>query len=334
MDFLSELEKIANEIRDSRKIFITSHLKIDGDGLGSEIALKRGILSLGKEVKIINDCKIPSNLSFMLLDENEVETFNEDLHKEYIKNCDLIVVLDVALLYRLGQIEPFFKESKAKKVCIDHHLEGDDAFDIKVSNPCSSSTGEMIYELLKMVGCEITKEIAAPIYTSIVIDSGNLSYERCVPKTFEIVSKLISCGVDPYKVHLNLHWSKSFNQLKLEERVISNLKIEEEIAYTFITKRDSGELLLDPLEFPDIVHIPLSLKCSEIALLFIENGSNEIKVSARSKGKVKICKLAKEYGGGGHQLAAGFVVKGPLEEAIKNVVKRAHQFLKEEKEKI
>jgi phosphoesterase RecJ-like protein len=330
MDYFKDLNSIAEFINDSRRIVITSHIKIDGDGLGSELSLKRALVSLGKEVKVINDCKVPSNLSFLLNNDNEVEIFDEEKSSEFILNCDLIIVLDVALLYRLGKIEPLFKNSRAKKVCIDHHLEGEEAFEIKVAKVDASSTGEIVYDLLKIMNFDFDKDTATPLYASIIIDSGNLSYERCVKETYIIVSRLVEKGVDPYQIHINLHWCKTLNQLKLEEKVISNLKIAGEITYSYITSEDSLKLGLDPLEFPDIVHIPLSLKCSEIALLFVENGGKEIKVSARSKGKVKICKLAKEFGGGGHSLAAGFVVEGDLEKAIEVVLKRAKQFLEEE----
>ncbi|MCX7830891.1 MAG: bifunctional oligoribonuclease/PAP phosphatase NrnA, partial [Acidobacteria bacterium] len=304
---------------------ITTHIKVDGDGLGSELALKRAFENINKKVKIINDSKVPSNLSFMLLKEDEVEEFDEEKHSQFIEKSDLLIVVDVALLYRLGKVGEVFKKSKAKKVCIDHHLEGEEIFDAKLVEPNATSTGELVFKLLKQMKINCCQDISKALFTAIVVDSGSLSYERCTPETYRTAAELVECGASPYDIHLSLHWKKSVNQLKMEEEVISNLSLDGDIAYSVVKHCVSKELQIDPMELPDLVHIPLSLENAEIALLFIENGGDEIKVSARSKGKVKICDLAKTFGGGGHCLAAGFVVDAPLEQAIPKVLKKTKE---------
>lgn len=317
--------KIEEALKNAEKICITTHIKVDGDGLGSELALKRAFEKLNKNVKIINDSKVPSILSFMLLKDDEVEEFDAEKHSRFIEESDLIIVVDVALLYRLGRLGPSFNKSKAKKICIDHHLEGEDIFDITLIEPEATSTGELVFKVLKQMKTFCSPEISKPLFTAIVVDSGSLSYERCTPSTFRIAAELVECGAIPYDTHLCLHWKKSVNQLKMEEEVIANLILEGEIAYSVVKESASKKLGVDPMEFPDLVHIPLSLENAEIALLFIENGGSEIKVSARSKGKVRICDLAKAFGGGGHCLAAGFVVEGPLEKAILQVLQKTRE---------
>jgi bifunctional oligoribonuclease and PAP phosphatase NrnA len=323
----NQLRLIADAIKDAQKIVITTHIKADGDGIGSELALKRALLLLGKDARIINDNPVSQPLRFMLDDEDEVLSFDPERDGEYILAADLVLVLDVALLYRLGRIQSYFEKSHAKKICVDHHLEGDDIFDLKLAEPCASSTGELAFGLLKELGVKLTPSIANALYTAIVVDSGCLSYERCVSKTFRIVSELVNNGANPYEVHLALHWQKTLPELKLEGDVISRLKVEGEVGYSFVTSELANLLKVDPMEMPELVHIPLALSGVEIALLFIENGGNEIKVSARSKGRVKVCELARRFGGGGHSLAAGFVIEGPLQPAIDKVVKEAVIFL-------
>lgn len=317
--------KIEEAVKSAEKICITTHIKIDGDGLGSELALKRALEKLNKNVKIINDSKVPVILSFMLLKEDEVEEFDEEKHSCFIEESDLIIVVDVALLYRLGRVGASFDKSKAVKICIDHHLECEDIFDITLIESNATSTGELVFKVLKQMKTICSPDISQPLFTAIVVDSGSLSYERCVPSTFRIAAELVECGALPYETHLCLHWKKSLNQLKMEQEVIGNLVVDGEIAYSVVKESTSKKLGIDPIEFPDLVHIPLSLENAEIALLFIENGGSEIKVSARSKGKVRICDLAKAFGGGGHCLAAGFVVEGPLENAIIKVLQKTRE---------
>ncbi len=322
MNFEETVSKIANFLENAQTICITTHIKIDGDGLGSELALKRALEKTGKKVKIINDSKIPCCLTFMLLDRDEVEEFDNEKHCQFIEKCDLLIVVDVALLYRLGRVGEIFKKSIAKKICIDHHLDKEDVFDITLVEPDATSTGELVFKLLKCLKIHCLPEISQPIFTAIVVDSGSLSYERCTPETYKIAAELVECGAHPYETHICLHWKKSLKELKMEEKVISNLVLDGNIAYSMVKQSVSKELGIDPMEFPDLVHIPLSLKDAEIALLFIENGGKDVKVSARSKGKVRISELAKEFGGGGHCLAAGFVVEGSVENAIEKVLKK------------
>lgn len=322
MNFEERISEIEEVVRNAEKICITTHINIDGDGLGSELSLKRALEKLNKKVKIINDSKIPSNLTFMLQNSEEVEEFLEDKHSKFVEECDLIIVLDVALLYRLGGVSILFEKSKAKKVCIDHHLESEEIFDIKVIDCSASSTGELVFKLLKKLKINCSPEISQPLYTAIVVDSGSLSYERCTPETFRIAAELVECGANPYQTHISLHWRKSLKQLQLEEEVISNLVLNGEIAYSVVRAKVSDKIGVDAIEFPELVHIPLSLEKAEIALLFIENGGKEVKVSARSKGIVKICDLAREFGGGGHCLAAGFVVEGNIENVISKVIQK------------
>jgi bifunctional oligoribonuclease and PAP phosphatase NrnA len=319
--------QIAETLKTAEKILITTHIKADGDGLGSELALRRALILSGKDARIINDSPASQSLKFMLENEDEVLSFDAARDGDFVLGADLIVVVDVALLYRLGRLQSHFEKSTAKKICVDHHLEGDEIFDLKLAEPCATSTGELIYGVLKEMGAELTPSIAGALYTSIVVDSGCLSYERCVSKTFKIVADLVEKGANPYEVHLELHWQKSLPELKLEGVVISRLKVKGEVAYSYVTSEAARFFEVDPMEMPELVHIPLALSGVEIALLFIENGGREIKVSARSKGRVKVCKLARTFGGGGHSLAAGFVLDGPLESAIEKVVKEAISFL-------
>lgn len=328
LNLQESLKKIEQAVKKAKRICITTHIKIDGDGLGSELALKRAFEKLGKDVKIINDGTVPSTLSFMLLEESEVEVYDEKKHFSFIKESDLIMVVDVALLYRLGKVELPFKKSRAKKICIDHHLESEDVFDIKVVNCSATSTGELVFKLLKKMKLNCCLDISTPLFTAIMVDSGSLSYERCTPEIYRIVAELVECGAVPYQTHLCLHWKKNINQLKMEEQVIANLVVEGEIAYSVVKQSTSKKLGIDPMELPELVHIPLSLENAEIALLFIENGGKELKVSARSKGKVKICDLARAFGGGGHSLAAGFVIEGSLKTAIPKVLKKAKEIFK------
>jgi phosphoesterase RecJ-like protein len=242
---------------------------------------------------------------------------------------DTIVVLDVGLTYRLGRMESPFLESKAKKICIDHHLDVDASFDLSLTEPGATSTGEILYGLLKSLGAPLTPDVSTPLYTSISVDSGNFSYERCTPETFRIASELVDAGAVPYWIHLRLNWQRSMAEVKLDGEVIQRLRTDPtgEIAHSEVTQGMLRQYEIDPMEIPTLVNIPLSIEGVEIALLFVELKHSHIKVSARSKGKVQVCDLAKFFGGGGHPLAAGFSIEACLDEARTKVLGEARRLL-------
>ncbi len=312
----------ARALQASRRVWITTHIKSDGDGIGCELALARALRARGAEARIINDTVVPRPLRFLLAGPDEILIYDPERDDPFINEADMAVVLDVGLGYRLGRLEALLRQSRATKLCLDHHLDTEPLFDHLLCDPELNATGEILFHLLKVMGAELTPCVATPLYTSLVVDSGNFSYERCRPETFRIAGALVEAGARPYYVHVNLHWRRSLAEVKLEGEVIDNVELCSggRVACGVVSKEMLRRYAIDPMEMPDIVNIPLSLDGVEIALLFVEMDSGYIKVSARGKGRVKVSKLAHMFGGGGHPLAAGFSIKATLDEARRKVL--------------
>jgi len=322
------MDRVARSLLAANKIWITTHVKADGDGIGSELALVRALRRMGKEVFIINDTQVPRALRF-LMGDTEIATYDPTLHDARIDGADTIVVLDVGLTYRLGRLEAPFLRSGAVKICVDHHLETDSDFDPALTDCRATSTGEILFGLLKRMNAPMTRDVAIPLYASISVDSGNFSYERCTPNTFHTAAALVAAGADPYWIHLNLNWKRPMTEVKFDGEVINRLRVESngEIAHSEVTQDMLRRYHIDPMEIPTVVNIPLSIEGVEIALLFVELEPLHIKVSARSKGRVQVSELAKRFGGGGHPLAAGFSVGASLDEARTRVLSEARMLI-------
>ena len=312
-----DLETVASLILSARKLWLTTHLKSDGDGVGCELALLRALRSLGKDAKAINDTVVPKSLQFLRDSPDEILVYDPVRDDAFIRSADTAVVLDVGLPYRLGRLEKVFAESSGAKVCVDHHLELDPAFTHVLADHAAGSTGEILFRLLKAVGVELDVRIATPLFAAISVDTGSFSYERCTPQTFLAASELVAAGADPYRIHMNLNWQRNLDEVKLEGEVIQNLQVDAsgQIAYSEVSRDMLQRYVIDPMEMPTVVNVPLSLGGVEVALLFVEIEPSCINVSARSKGRVLIDRLARRFGGGGHPLAAGFTIKGTLEQA-------------------
>jgi bifunctional oligoribonuclease and PAP phosphatase NrnA len=328
-DCKTTYESIARTLEKAHKVWVTTHLKSDGDAIGSELGFYRALRAMGKDVRIINDTVVPSTLRFLLNEPDEILVYDPERDLPFLNEADTIVVLDVGLTYRLGRMEEIFLNSRAAKICMDHHMDVDAAFDLLLKCPAYNSTGELVYELIRHMSLDLTEEVSTPIYAAICVDSGNFSYERCVGRTFRTAADLVEHGANPYQIHLNLNWRRTLGEVKLEGEAVRRLKLDENpaIAYTWIDLALMAQNRLDPMEIPPLVNIPLSVEGVEIALLFVEMAPGRIKVSARSKGRIKVCDLARQFNGGGHPLAAGFNLNASLDQAVDRVLAAARALL-------
>ena len=309
----------------ARVVWLTTHVKSDGDGIGCELALLRALQAMGKEARIINDTAVPRPLRFLEEDPDEILLYDPARDGTFLSRADAIVVLDVGLTYRLGRLEEAFLNSSATKICLDHHLDADPAFTHALSDPSSGSTGEILYRLLKAAGARIGPQVAAPLFAAISVDSGSFSYERCSPRTFQYASELVAAGAEPYKIHMALNWQRSLEEVRMEGEVIARMRVDSsgEVAYSEVTAEMLRRNRIDPMDLSAVVNIPLSLAGVELALLFVEVAPGSVKVSARSKGRVRANALAHHFGGGGHPLASGFCLQSPLQEAQEAVIEEA-----------
>ncbi len=320
-----DFKPVARALLEARVLWLTTHVKSDGDGIGCELALLRALRAMGKQAVAINDTAVPRSLLFLEESPGEILLYDPARDDGVLASADTIVVLDVGLTYRLGRLERAFLDSSATKICLDHHLDADRAFTHIISDPSSGSTGEILYRLLEAAGLRLDPAVASPLFAAVSVDSGSFSYERCSPRTFQIASQLVDAGAEPYKIHMALNWQRSLAEVRLEGEVIERLQQDAggEVAYSEVTAEMLARYGVDPGDLPSVVNIPLSLAGVELALLFVEVQPGAIKVSARSKGRVRANALAHCFGGGGHPLASGFCLQGPLEEARVSVLAEA-----------
>lgn len=323
------LDSAAAALLAARRLWLTTHVKSDGDGIGCELCLLRALRAMGKEAWVVNDTVVPKALGFLLSSPDEIQVYDPASHDPFLEEADTVVVLDVGLTYRLGRLEPVFTRSRAVKVCLDHHSECDHGFDHVLSDTGMGSTGEILYRLLRAMGVELDAAMASPLFAAISIDSGSFAYERCTPETFHVAARLVEAGAEPYAIHRGLNWQRRLDEVKLEGEVIQNLRLDGtgRIAYSEVSRDMLRRYQIDPMEMPTVVNIPLSVAAVEIALLFVEVEPCTVNVSARSKGLVAINDLAQRFGGGGHPLAAGFSLAGPLEEVKARVLGEARRLL-------
>ena len=323
------LIEIINKINESNNFVLTTHVNPDGDAIGSELALARYLTSIKKNVKILNCSPTPEYLKFMLNYEDEIFEFNPKLQGHLINEADVIFILDLNHLNRTQTLEKFIRESDSTIICIDHHENPENFEDISLIDTSSSSTGELIYRLIKTGNPKINYEFAVPLYVAIMTDTGSFKYERTTSEIHRITAELLDAGVIPKIIHQEIYEQGSANRIQLLGRAFNSLVVDEsgKLAYMIITSKDLTETNGTEEDVEGFVNYTLSIKGVEVGIFFFEL-ERGFKMSFRSATKVPVNKLAAEFNGGGHFFASGARIENEImDKTIPKVIDFAKDYL-------
>ena len=318
--------KLLNLIRQNKSFLIVGHINPEGDAIGSVLALSLGLKKMGKNIYPLSKDGVPEILKFL----PSSRTIKQTPPK---KEVDVLCIVDCNTLERTG-----FKELKAKHtVIIDHHIQPDDAdtsgperkVAASVIDPGAAATGMLIYKLLSALKISIDKNIAANLYTALLVDTGGFRYSNTSPEALKTACHLIQAGARPWNIAKELYESIPFKSMKLLGLSLSTLDKEDGIAWITADRnmfKNTGTTYEDSEDFVDF---PRKVKDIEVAVFFREDDKNVFKLSLRSKGRVNVEKIAKSFGGGGHFAAAGCKIKGTLPEVQEKVFKAVKKSINE-----
>ncbi len=304
--------RIADELRARQRFLITSHLKPDGDSIGSQMALAGALRALGKEVRVVNrDQAPPPLLTFPWVDQIEIADRAEG-------DFDAVVVLECGDLARTGVqgLERYFI------VNIDHH-PGNSMFGaINWFDAGAAACGEMVFDLVRALGVPMTPEIATHIYVAILTDTGSFHYSSISPRTFDICRQALEAGVDPVAVARNVFDSNNIGRLRLFGAVLGSVEIEDSgrLATIYLDRAMAKAAGGTYDDTEGLINLPLTVKEIQAVAFFKEMGPAEYRVSLRSKGAIDVGEVAKRFGGGGHKNASGCTVEGTLPEVRARVI--------------
>jgi phosphoesterase RecJ-like protein len=297
------------------KILITTHKNPDGDAVGSSLGWFNFLKKLGKNVKIIYRDRVPFFFDF-LPNVEKIET-KDSIEESF----DWAIVTDVSELKRTG-----FEKIPAKKIIvIDHHITAEPFTELSIVEPEISSTCELSYHIMKLVNePAIDLSVALPLYTGILTDTGGFNYSNTSPETHTVASELIKKGVKPYLVYSSIFERNRINRLRLLEKVLGTLSfyLNGKVATITLFRKFLEETGAYPEESEGFINYPRSIEGVEVAVFFKELDGETWKISMRSKGKVNVAKIAKELGGGGHVMAAGYEKKGDLDKIKNELLKK------------
>ena len=319
------LKRIADAINKYQSFLISAHVNLDGDALCSELALAALLKSKGKTVYIVNESKTPSIYNFL----PKINSLKKYKKKDKY-NFDVAILLDSSNISRIGEVANLITEDKFT-IVIDHHVSNNARADINLVRTDASSTSEIIYDLFKMLKCKINKEIATFLYVGILTDTGSFRYRNTSSYTHEVVADLLRLKLAVDKIYRDIYELIPACEIRLVIDLLKNFKLDASgrIAWLAI-KREvflKNKLQIDLGSY--ILGLLRSMKDVEVALLFKESRDKKrVEVNFRSNDKVDVSKFAAKFGGGGHKLASGCIVKGSLGKIEKIIISKLKKELK------
>ena len=320
------IERYAAEFTAGRSVALLTHINSDGDGCGSEVALALLLAQRGMKVRIVNPTPWPEMFDFLL--DGVSERSGEGAAA--LAGVDLLIVLDISDLKRLGSLGESVRRSPAKRLVIDHHVPQDEpAGEIFVSDTTACATGELIFDFARVLGLEITAPIARAIYVAILSDTGGFKFSNTLPRCHAIAGQLLAAGVEPEEMYRRIYASVSVGRLHLLRDALATLEVDGEYGLSWIAL-PAGALekyAVRPEELDGLAEHPRSVAGTKMAVFFRDLGHGKVKVSFRSTGEVDVNAFARQFGGGGHAKASGALIAGTLAEVRDSVITAARAFL-------
>ena len=316
------LSQVVELIENKQKFGITTHIKPDGDGVGSSLGLCWLLRSLGKSAEVIVRGDIP--LAYRSLPGAEEIRNIEKIDNDY----DAVFVIECSDLQRPG-IDGLDTQFT---VNIDHHATSEHFGTVNWIDSTASAVGEMIYNLVKAIGGRVTREIAECVYMALVTDTGSFHFSNTTDRTLKVASELIKAGARPAAISEVVYNNYPWSRIELMRQVLATVKRDESgkvasMRQTLKMREEAGAVDGDNNGF---VNIPLAARDILACVYMREVGEQVYRVSLRSKGDINVAKVAERWGGGGHRNAAGLRIEGDwdakegeLVEAVREAVERA-----------
>lgn len=320
------LEKVVAQIKRNKRFLITAHINLEGDALGSQLALRALLQDLGKRAEIIVSDKVPREYNFL----PGIKTIRGI--KEIKDFCfGVLIVLDCSDLSRCKEVIRAFP-SEGLVINIDHHISNTKFGDINWIDAKASSACEMVYQLYQRLGIAFDKKKALWLYTGLLTDTGSFRYPNTTSVTHAIARELMRYDIGSDKIYKNIYENLKYTDLQLLNKIFLTIKQDAtgkiiwfEIKRSVLKKNKINFDLTD-----QVLNFGRLLQKAEVIVLFKEvlSRGKEVRVNLRSNGKIDVNKIANLFGGGGHKNASGCTLQGSIRQVRGSVLDKVREALR------
>lgn len=300
------------------RFLLCGHVRPDGDCLGSEAALARVLVKLGKTVEVVNPDPIDPRFAYL------AEACSYKAFKGTLPEHDVAVLLDFCEIERTGPMAAPLRRAPSKKVVIDHHLSHGAAWwDAAFVDSSASATGVLVRRVAEELGVPIDAAAAKGVFTSLVTDTGWFKYSNTDAETLRVASEMVALGANPNEIYAALNQTRPKEHPFFIGRLLTRAEFLADDRLAIVDLPLSEGFASEQLDSDEVLDILRSVATVEVVLYLRELPDRTCKLSARSKGAYDVNALARTFGGGGHKKASGATLKGTLSEARERVVEAA-----------
>jgi phosphoesterase RecJ-like protein len=312
----SKFHEIARVLQEHQRFAVLSHVRPDGDALGSQLAMGLALKDLGKDVAIWNEDGMLEKYSFVSRAELLTKPPSEP------QDFDVVLALDTAIQNRLGSAGEAIRSAKTW-INIDHHPSNPGYGDLVYIDAESPATGQIIFELITSEQLPFDRDIAENLYVAISTDTGSFQYPNTTARTFEIAAELVRAGIDVGGISQKLYENYPRRRVELLRELLDTMRFaaDGKIASFKLSLETATRLGVLPEDNEGLIDHLRAIRGVVVAVFFEELSEGKVRVSMRSKDQAAdVCAICKQFGGGGHTLAAGARVRGTLGEVEERVL--------------
>ena len=328
-----DLAAVAAAIAGARSILLTSHIRPDGDALGSCLALHLAALRAGKQSRMLVLDSIPGRYRF-LFDGMELPICPAPMNAAFAAaadGADLIVLVDTSAYTQLAPIADVLKARRDKIAVIDHHATADDAGLVAWRDPTAAAAAVMVREMLEELSWPMTAESALPLATALTTDTGWMHYSNADARAIHCLGKLVEAGVKLNELYTTLYQTDSAARVKLLARALDSMELHAHgrLAVVCLRQEDFAATGAAEDESEDFASEPLRIASVEVACTLIWQDDGVIRVSLRSRRTVDVAAIARQCNGGGHVRAAGCRSNQDIDTVKRQMIERCTKALAE-----
>lgn len=304
------IEEVLNQIGRRDRFVLTSHARPDGDAIGSVLACRQILRSMGKHADIFLSDPVPQIYRPLPFADSvrQAPRIPDDYEAAIILECDSLQRTRLEGLERKYLIN------------IDHHLSAKPFAHVNWIDPRACATAEMIFRLGREAEVQLDADTATCLYTAVLTDTGSFSYMGTNERTFALAQELVRAGADPVRIAQNVYFSYPTSKMRLLGAALSNLHRDGALAWMYIRRSDMDHAGAMEEDCEGLVNYALGIEGIQVAAFLRELNDGRYRVSLRSKGAVNVAKIAEMFGGGGHECASGFALDGPLSVAAERIL--------------
>jgi phosphoesterase RecJ-like protein len=313
----ASIETLGGIFRDNQIFALMSHVRPDGDAIGSQLGLGLALEAMGKTVHYWNEDGLPENLEFLPHSEKIARPPHE------APEVDVAIALDTATKIRLGENNLRAASQAKLLVNIDHHISNPRYGDVNFVDASSPATGQIIYEIIKSLDMPLPEGSRDAIYVAVSTDTGSFQYDSTTSRTYRLAADLLDRGLAVGDINAKIYDSHPYRRIELMRALLNTLQLSADgrVAHWDMLDATRISLGLKPEDSEGLIDLIRAIRGVQVAVFFEELPDGKIRVSMRSKDRsTNVCEIATLFGGGGHALAAGIRMAGPLEAAKEKVL--------------